>query len=581
MKQKLTTAVLLALLTLVMASCGKSEEQGNPGPPQIALDSPTGTYVVKVGRTLVIAPTYQNDAGAMYVWKIDGRIVGREKTYTVSTAETGTLYITLEVTTDYGTEDIEMRVDIVDRQLPAIALSIPDGGYRIVVGSPLELEPLVENIDGATFLWTVNGSDAGTEQSYTFPAVQAGDYTIVCTVTNEDGSDRLEIPVKVCTPDEMPFSWVFERTAYSLSAGRAIRLMPFDVTNAFDAEYTWTVDGVVKQKGREPAFIFRAADYAADKAAGHTDYDVRVTMSNAYGQRTQALTVTVSGEEGTYYRRADAGSSDSWNRVYEFLAAPGQFVNEDYTATTMAEACAYAENMLRVEHYVSLGAFGGYIVVGFDHSIDNDGGYNIQIKGNSFAGSSEPGIVYVMQDENGNGLPDDTWYELKGSEHGKPETIQDYAVTYYRPRAVGMPVLWTDNRGGSGSVDYLSAYHGQDYYYPNWVTADSYTLRGTRLDARTVEVTPGYWSNDAFEWGYADNFSSVDRLTDDDNGNAGANGNHFRISDAITFDGQPADLRYIDFVKVQTGVQAKAGWLGENSTEVFNFKDFNLIKNKK
>lgn len=85
----------------------------------------------------------------------------------------------------------------------------------------------------------------------------------------------------------------------------------------------------------------------------------------------------------------------------EFLPAPGQFVNENYTAVTMAEACAYAENRMAQTAYVSLGGFGGCLVVGFDHSIDNDGDYNIAVTGNPFDGSSEPGIVWVMQDENG------------------------------------------------------------------------------------------------------------------------------------------------------------------------------------
>ena len=72
--------------------------------------------------------------------------------------------------------------------------------------------------------------------------------------------------------------------------------------------------------------------------------------------------------------------------------------------------------------------------MGFDHSIDNSssgykGGYNFSITGNAFKGSSDPGIVYVMQDTNGNTLPDDEWYELKGSEYGKEETVQEYAVT--------------------------------------------------------------------------------------------------------------------------------------------------------
>ena len=34
-----------------------------------------------------------------------------------------------------------------------------------------------------------------------------------------------------------------------------------------------------------------------------------------------------------------------------------------------------------------------------------------------------------------------------------------------------------------------------------------------------------------------------------------------------------ANLQYIDFIKVQCGVLAKSGWLGEVSTEVFSFED--------
>ena len=55
-----------------------------------------------------------------------------------------------------------------------------------------------------------------------------------------------------------------------------------------------------------------------------------------------------------------------------------------------------------------------------------------------------------MQDVNGNGLPDDEWYELKGSETGNGSTIQDYEVTYYRPASAHSNVYWTDNLGNSG-----------------------------------------------------------------------------------------------------------------------------------
>ena len=162
-----------------------------------------------------------------------------------------------------------------------------------------------------------------------------------------------------------------------------------------------------------------------------------------------------------------------------------------------------------------------------------DGGFDLQITGNAHSSSSEPGIIWVSQDENGNGLPDDTWYELRGSEYGKPETWQDYAVTYYRPSSNGTSIEWTDNRGSSGTVDYIPAYHSQETYFPLWITADSYTLRGTRLEDRLV----------------------------DENGNGSL---------------WIGDLTYIDFVKIQCGVQAKGGWTGEQSTELTLIRDLHI-----
>ena len=185
-----------------------------------------------------------------------------------------------------------------------------------------------------------------------------------------------------------------------------------------------------------------------------------------------------------------------------------------------------------------------------------------------------------MQDENGNGLPDETWYELAGSETGKPETIQKYAVTYYRPTEPQQPVKWTDSEGNSGEIDYLKAYHRQDYYYPLWIKEDSYTLTGTCLKARNYDQSGKgtYWVNEEYDWGYADNFSPIDRLTDEDNANAAANANYFKISNAIDDKGNRVDLKYIDFIKVQVGVNAKSGWLGEISTEVFGFFDYSMIQ---
>lgn len=285
----------------------------------------------------------------------------------------------------------------------------------------------------------------------------------------------------------------------------------------------------------------------------------------------------------SYYRPKGTNSKAECNCVFEYTPAPGQFINEDKSGftgeSTPAEAAAYAKKRLDAEKYVSLGGFGGYIVVGFDHSIDNYGGYDFAIKGNSFDGSSEPGIVWVMQDENGNGKPDDTWYELKGCETGAEGTIQNYSVTYFRPTEVNTVVKWEDSLGNKGEISRVPS-HKQDYYYPAWIKEDSYTLSGTRLEARNYDKSGNgsMWINPAYDWGYADNASDIDRLIDDDNSSAAAVPNHFRISDAIDSKGKAVELEYIDFVKVQTGVNAQSGWLGELSTEVFSIYDCNMIE---
>ena len=284
------------------------------------------------------------------------------------------------------------------------------------------------------------------------------------------------------------------------------------------------------------------------------------------------------------YRAKTETSVAEQTIVFEYTPAPGQFINETKTGgftgdeTTPEAAIAYATQRMKNGTFVSLGAFGGYIVVGFDHSIDNTGNYDFGVIGNSFKSSSEPGIVWVMQDENGDGKPNDTWYELRGSETGKASTKQNYSVTYYRPKESKQPVQWTDSEGNSGEIDYLESFHTQDNYYPAWITTDSYTLSGTCLEPRNYDKSGNgsYWVQDEYDWGYADNFSATDRLTNESNNNASANANHFKISDAIDKNGKSVNLKYIDFIKVQTGCNTKSGWLGEISTEVFGFFDYSM-----
>ena len=131
--------------------------------------------------------------------------------------------------------------------------------------------------------------------------------------------------------------------------------------------------------------------------------------------------------------------------VDEYVPAPGQFVNlmpqyvEGDTPESMALKCTDSiggghsrpDLPTGTTHAVTLGAYGGYMTFHFDHPIANiEGQRDFAVWGNAFTNNAEPAIVMVAIDENGNGLPDDTFYELKGSEYDNPQTVHNYTITY-------------------------------------------------------------------------------------------------------------------------------------------------------
>lgn len=568
-------------MVVISSSCNIDEEITTALPPKIVLDSENGIYTVKQGREVIIAPSYENVEGATYSWRMDGRLIGNDASLAFMREAVGEYYILLTVTTDTGSDSEEIRVDVVELEIPTVTIAGSDN-ITVAVGSEVKLNASVRKTSLATsFAWSINDEVVSEELAYTFEADALGTYTVVASAANEDGAHSDTMTIEVVNPEDMPFVWEFDREAYHTVAGRKLRIAPSAISEVEGVAYAWSVEGAEEVISEESSLTFVA------ESAGEYRITAKATAERGTGEVTITRNFVVTAyEEGVYRREINASSQADWNRVYEYTPAPGQFINElktggfDGTQTTPETAIAYAEERMREVNWVSLGGFGGYIIVGFDHSIQNSGDYDIGILGNSFSGSSEPGIVWVMQDENGNGEPDDTWYELAGSETGKETTIQNYAVTYYRPSGAGMPVQWTDNLGNHGEVDYLAQFHRQDYYYPLWIEEDSYTLTGTCLEPRNYDASGNgsYWVNVEYDWGYADNFSPVDRLTEEENAGAEANANHFKISNAIDFECEPIHLDYIDFVKVQVGVNTKSGWLGEVSTEVFGFYDYNMKK---
>ena len=279
------------------------------------------------------------------------------------------------------------------------------------------------------------------------------------------------------------------------------------------------------------------------------------------------------------------------SKVLEYNPAPGQFIN---TMPQYEEGDTYATMLQKVEEsiagtnrtLISLGAWGGYVTFAFDHTVVNTPNQSdFLIEGNSFyasatskGGSSEPGIVLVSIDINQNGLPDDPFYQLAGSENATPSTQHQYSLTYYRTSANHTPqpdkknsltdstyIRWKDNQNQSGYL-HKNTFHTQEYF-PQWLKDSTLTFVGSRLPDNAYDPNGkgAYWVQQPFEYGYADCHpnDSIARCS-------------FDIEWAVTNDGKPIHLPCVDFVRVYTGVFQQCGWTGEISTEISHARDLNV-----
>lgn len=276
----------------------------------------------------------------------------------------------------------------------------------------------------------------------------------------------------------------------------------------------------------------------------------------------------------------DGSENDKWiSEVIAYTPAPGQFINGG-----MGNKAA-ASKLVGAKSIVSLGGFGGSIVFRFKDEVENGVGDDFVVFGNSYpdamypdASSSEPGIVQVSYDENGNGKADDTWYELRGANHDAKGVVKNYEITYKRPADLTdmVNVEWSDNQGKTGVIDIseVLAYHKTSIYplaefFQDGNVPESLTFKGTLLAPNGVkaEGEAQYWKLFALGNGYADNYSP-DYVTTVGGDKDTKDSNKFDIANAVDENGNPVNLPKITFIRVYSAMSQSCGWLGETSTEV-------------
>jgi hypothetical protein len=340
--------------------------------------------------------------------------------------------------------------------------------------------------------------------------------------------------------------------SYYVKSGSSIVLAPARYLIGYRADhtddgasYSWTVTG---------------GDY--DTGVSHNGETFTLKPGAATFPTTYTVSVSVTG------RNFITGSSDTKTAVTEVVCY-SETMSSDKTFQGPLKDFAPGQFTERGSGYGwSLGAALGYEVWDATNGSSATSVTSAKITGNAFASWSEPGIVWIQADDNGNGLPDETWHELKGSDDGdshKTEITRRYALTYIRDALSEAPpnqygqiirsIYWADQRGRAGIIGggWPSAQGLADKGI-NPVDGTWITFTGTLLrDSKGIELNTNKGSQTVTCSGYVDAY--------------GGDG-IFRPGSAINADGTAAGLTSFRFVKVQNAYFDYGTSVGEYSTEI-------------
>ncbi len=266
-------------------------------------------------------------------------------------------------------------------------------------------------------------------------------------------------------------------------------------------------------------------------------------------------------------------------KVIEYKPAWGSYVNNSYfndIKKVYGPPSGGGTETPDNSSILTLGSGGGYIIVQFSPPITNDAknikGYDFIIFGNAFWINNnsttpwkEPAIVEVMKDENKNGIPDDTWYLLKGN---LTEITDLITLSYSRIDTNIKPI----NKTLYPQLEFFPL-------YPDNITFTFFEIKTNEIKNLLygyADCTPTLKLGDTNADNIVDNpdIKAEDFYTIPDDPNTpeidhnSGGGDAFKLEWAVDEStGVPVILDSIDFIKI-TSAATETGVYGEYSTEI-------------
>lgn len=171
---------------------------------------------------------------------------------------------------------------IVAQPAPKIILDSESGVYSVKSGSELTIAPRYENVSGATYTWTMDGTAVCSSPSFTHTWTQQGEFYIILTVATDAGSASEELRVDVADLCPPVISMPFDGDIVTVAVGTDYVLRPeIAHSDTEDFSILWTIDG--SPAGDGPVFSFRPETKG--------DYHIKIIASSADGSDCRTFTL--------------------------------------------------------------------------------------------------------------------------------------------------------------------------------------------------------------------------------------------------------------------------------------------------